>query len=285
VNWHTSITAYESALRAAAKSPRTIDLYSGYLKRASIALAPAGPWEVSTQQLEELLGAMTGSASGKKSMRVALGGFYAWGVSRGHLLVDPVAPLPTPRVRRGKPRPTPEGVLLDALERADERARLMLELGALAGLRAGEIAQVHHYDLDETDVLLVHGKGGKERYVPLASGHLCDAIRATSSWLFPNVQRGGHLTPNYVSNILSGLLEGPWTAHTLRHRFGTRAFAGSRDLVAVSELLGHASLDTTRIYVMMPDDHLRTAVEAAAQIGGSVRRPAGGPPVVPPLAA
>lgn len=55
-----------------------------------------------------------------------------------------------------------------------------------------------------------------------------------------------------------------WTAHTFRHRLATRAYAGTRDLLAVSELLGHSRPETTQRYVLLPDDALVAAVEAAS---------------------
>lgn len=266
MSWQSCITDYTISLRAAGIASTSITTYRHYLNYAADRLA-GEPWSVTTQQLERLLGSASGGASARKSLRSALGGFYRWGVKGGYVDVDPIAPLPTPKVPKGTPRPAPENVIRQALERADDRERLMIELGALAGLRAGEISRVHSDDLAD-DLLLVHGKGGKEREVPIGDGHLLDALRAADGWLFPNQQRGGHLTPNHVSKIMSRLLPAPWTGHTLRHRFGTRAYAGSRDLLAVSQLLGHSSTDTTLVYVRMPDDHLRAAVQAAATIGG-----------------
>jgi site-specific recombinase XerD len=55
-----------------------------------------------------------------------------------------------------------------------------------------------------------------------------------------------------------------WTAHTLRHRFATVAYAGERDLLAVQVLLGHSKPETTRLYVLIPDASLRAAVAWAA---------------------
>ena len=54
------------------------------------------------------------------------------------------------------------------------------------------------------------------------------------------------------------------TAHALRHAFATRAYRATRDLLAVQELLGHARPDTTRGYILLPEDALRAAVEGAA---------------------
>lgn len=265
MTWEQAIILYVKSLRAAGKSDATIVLYRHYLHVAADAL-PGSPWDVDAVALEDLLGSMEWGPSARKSLRTAVGGLYRWGRRRGYVAIDPAVDLPTVRVPKGRPRPAPEAVIAAALARAGERERRMIELGALAGLRAGEISRVHRLDLDG-DMLLVHGKGGKERLVPLAHGDLLTAIEGAEDWLFPN-RLGGHLTPNHVSKLLSRLLPSPWTAHTLRHRFGTKAYAGTRDLLAVSQLLGHASTDTTLIYVQMPDDHLRSAVLAAATIGG-----------------
>lgn len=279
MTWQYAIVEHVLSLRAAGLSAGTITTYRHYLNWAADRLG-GSPWGVSTRELERLIGTPEWGPAGRKSLRTALGKFYRWALQHEYVDTDPVAPLPTPKVPKGRPRPAPEGVIRDALERADTRERLMVELGALAGLRAGEISRVHADDLSG-DLLLVHGKGGKEREVPIADGHLLAALRTCDGWLFPNVQRGGHLSPNHVSKILSRLLGAPWTAHTLRHRFGTRAYAGSRDLLAVSQLLGHASTDTTLIYVRMPDEHLRTAVLAAARIGAVEPPPSGAEGSVP----
>lgn len=60
------------------------------------------------------------------------------------------------------------------------------------------------------------------------------------------------------------MLPDGWTTHTLRHRFATVSYAGTRDLLAVQELLGHSRPETTRGYVQLPQDALRAAVAAAA---------------------
>lgn len=267
--WTTAIIDWTLSLRAAGSSEATIVLYRHYLTFVSTELAGTPPWSVSTRQIEAVIGSVRWGPAAKKSLRTAIGSFYRWGLRAGHIDHDPAAPLPHVRVPRGRPRPTPEGILADALTRATARERLMVELGALAGLRAGEISRVHADDWDG-DMLLVHGKGGHERLVPIVDGHLSHALDTCSGWLFPNVQRGGNITPNHVSKLLSRLLPQPWTAHTLRHRFGTVAYAATRDLLAVSALLGHASTETTLTYVQLPADHLRSAVRAAATIG-SVR--------------
>ena len=261
--WERAIAGYLNSLRGAGRRPRTVELYRHYARLLAHGVAPPDPWTVTADDLATLIGNVEWGPSARKSLRTVVGGFYGWALVTGRIDHNPSVDLPRVRVPRGRPRPAPETVILDALERAEERTRLMIELGALAGLRASEISQVHRRDFED-GILLVHGKGGKDRHVPIPSGHLAAALRAAPGWLFPNEQRGGHLTGGYVSKVLSGALGEHYTGHQLRHRFGTKVFAVTRDLLAVSELLGHASTETTRIYVEMPSDHLRHAVEAAA---------------------
>ena len=101
------------------------------------------------------------------------------------------------------------------------------------------------------------------RVIPCGSA-IADEIRARpSGWVFPGVV-GWHLSADRVGVLMSRALPPGWTAHTLRHRFATRAYAGSRDLLSVQALLGHSSPTTTRDYVQLPDDALRAAMEWAA---------------------
>lgn len=261
--WHGAISSYTMAMRSQGLSEASIVLYRHCLRQAATHLG-GRPWSQTYGDLESLLGSRTWGPSARKSLRSALVGFYRWGARRGYVDADPAAELPGIRVRRGLPRPAPESVVLATLERADDRTRLMVELAVFAGLRAGEVARVHRDDLSG-DVLTVQGKGGKQRWVPIGAD-LQTAIASAPGWVFPS-PRGGHLTPNHVSKLIAQAMPEGWTAHTLRHRFGTRAYQGTRDLLAVSELLGHASTETTKIYVQMPMDHMRSAVAAAATVG------------------
>lgn len=112
--------------------------------------------------------------------------------------------------------------------------------------------------------LLIHGKGGKQRIVPI-SDTLAAAIRAQApagGWLFPNGE-GSHLTAEWVGELVRGVLPPDWTMHTLRHRFSSRAYRGTRNLRAVQVLLGHESIATTERYTAVDDDELRAAMTAA----------------------
>src|SRR5699024_6800613 len=114
--------------------------------------------------------------------------------------------------------------------------------------------------------LVVHGKGQRERMVPLTAGlalRLRARVHHTGGYAFPGSD-GGHLSPRWVGKIVTRLLPGEVTMHALRHRFATRAYSVDRDLLTVQRLLGHASPVTTRVYVRLPDDALRRTVQAVA---------------------
>lgn len=135
------------------------------------------------------------------------------------------------------------------------------------GLRRAEIAQVHSRDLVEDLAgwsLVVHGKGGRVRVLPLPGGLARELRRLPAGWAFPG-DDGGHLSPRWTGKLVNRLLTPPWTIHSLRHRFAARVWeASGADLFVVQELLGHASPVTTRVYVPVTGDKLRAAVEAVA---------------------
>lgn len=260
MSWDEAVREYSTSLRAAGRSPGTIRVHRHYLRH--VAARCRSPWTATTTDLTRALAVLDWSPETRKSARGAIASFYRWAVIVGHLERSPAGGLPSIRVPAGQPRPAPEQVLARALAGADHRTRLMLLLAAYAGLRCAEIAQVASADLVGT-TLYVRGKGGKTRVVPIMRDELLDEIRDARGPLFPG-RIDGHLAPGTVTKLLSEALPDGWTGHTLRHRFATRAYAGTRDLLAVGELLGHARPETTRRYVQLPDDALRAAVAAAA---------------------
>lgn len=259
--WDTAVSDWITAMHAAGRSPRTIRLYRCHLGKI-IRECPDGPDSVTPTDLRYILACGRWKPETRKSVRGTLGSFFRWAHGTGIVDVDPTRGLDTVRVPAGVARPIPEDVLHEALSHADERDRMMLMLGAYAGLRCMEIARVHSRDWDGSG-LYVTGKGGKTRYVPIVRIDLRRILTACSGYLFPG-QDGGHLSPGYVSKRLARALPGKWTAHTLRHRCGTVMYAGTRDLLAVGAVLGHARPETTLRYVRLPQDALIDAVRAAA---------------------
>src|SRR5699024_8223437 len=157
-----------------------------------------------------------------------------------------------------------------------DMAVLLLLYGC--GLRISEALSLTAGDAPEADeeVLLVTGKGQKQRQVPVlpivteaieSYRQACPHLLPPDGALFRAI-RGGPLRPRAVQarvQLLRGYLGLPDSAtpHALRHSFATHLLAGGGDLRAIQELLGHASLSTTQRYTAVDSGHLR-AVYAAA---------------------
>lgn len=264
-NWREPLRSWLTSLRAAGKPETTIYL-RGYQLRRFAAETGLDPWTATLDDLTEWQAGHGWGPETLRSFRAALRGFYNWAHLTGRISVNPALLLPSVIPPAGQPRPASEDMLRAALATAHPRERLMVEMAARAGLRRGEIARSRREDV-ERDIdgwwLRVLGKGSKTRRVPLSPALAAEIRRMPDGWLFPG-QINGHLSPPRVGELVSALLPETWTAHSLRHRFASKAYAGERDLRAVQELLGHAKVSTTQRYTLVPDGALRAAVNAAA---------------------
>lgn len=276
------IDDYADYLAACGSTPATIQLRRYYLRRLTTDLGP-DLLAIAPARLIVWLSRDTWAPETRKSARTSLAGFYRWAHLYGHTERDLSLLLPKVRVPRAVPRPVPAAIVTKALAEASDRDRLMLTLAAYAGLRRGEIARLRWADITEVPPLLtVSGKGGHQRIVPatpVVAKALAGEARLrevggfgtgwrfppdpTSEYVFPGL-RGGHIHPDTVQVALSRALGNGWTSHTLRHRFASQSYAGSKDLRAVQELLGHASPQTTQRYVAVSSEALLAAAMAAA---------------------
>jgi integrase len=255
--WSELLAAYVIEQRARGASTETIRTRMSYLRRWAAEHEPAAP----RVELVEWLAHPEWAPGTRKSAQGALRSFYRWAVLAGHLEVNPAAELDPVTVPRRRPRPAAESQVAAGKDAADPDTALMVELAAHAGLRRAEIARVRREDLTEDGKLYVRGKGGKDRVIPV-NPHTRRAIEARpAGWLFPG-RFSGHMHPATVQKHVKAAAG--VSPHPLRHRFATRAYAGTRNLFAVQDLLGHASPETSRVYVALADDALLEAVMAAA---------------------
>ncbi len=234
--------------------------------------ARAGGWsspdEVTGEGLVRWFSEQSWAAETRRSHRNTHRAFWSWWVGTGRGDVNHAEALPAVKATAGIPRPVDDMSYQAALRDAAPRVRLILRCAAEVGLRRAEIAQIHRRDLIQDLTgwsLIVHGKGGRPRVVPLPSG-LASAIREQVErfgWLLPG-DDAGHLSPRYVGKLAARALPEDWTLHGLRHRFATRAYALDRDVFTVQQLLGHASPATTRRYVALDTTGMRSTVERAA---------------------
>lgn len=255
------LEAYLAHLRAQGLAPSTLATRAGYLHRLAEHLG--GDLLAATPEaLVGFVGHDGWKPETRKSARASVRGFYTWAVESGLADVDPSRRLPSVKVPPGAPHPAPEDVLERALAVADREQRLMLLLGAFAGLRRAEIAGLHSTDVTPFG-LRVTGKGGRTRVVPLHPLLRAALADLPVGWLFPSPRIPGRpVTPHYVHDRLRPLL-GDYSTHALRHRFATRAYQrGGGDLFAVQQLLGHARPETTSRYCLVEADSLAAAVAA-----------------------
>lgn len=269
--WERAIDDWCEWLVSAGHSKDTRYLRRYHLTRFSKGVGEIGPWELTYDDVVKILARPNWSPETRRSARSSLTSFYRWGQASGRTTENPAALTPVVRIPSALPRPAPESVLRGALERADERERLMVSLAAYEGLRRGEVCKVHVGDIvqavDGTWELTVVGKGGKRREVPLtddiARRLRAEGAKSSNGYIFPG-QINGHLSPAYTGKLISHCMPPGWGAHTLRHRFASAAYAAERDIRAVQELLGHTDVRTTQIYTAVPADAKRRAVLAAS---------------------
>jgi integrase len=263
-DWTRAIADYLIAQRAAGAPPTTCGTRRQHLEHLARRVS-VGPWSLTGAELVAYAGAQDWMPETRRSRRTTFRSFYAWAVQAGHVEVSTALALPKVKAGQARPRPAPERVYEAALARSDDRLKLILRLAHDAGLRRTEIARVHSSDLFE-DLhgwsLRVHGKGARIRDVPLTPRLALELRTLPPGWAFPGSD-DGHLSPRWVGKLATVVLPDEWTLHTLRHSFGTRIYAHA-DLAVAQDLLGHASPATTRIYVQVPNERLRSAVLAAA---------------------
>lgn len=132
-----------------------------------------------------------------RSYRSALRSFYGWGRATGEIDSDPSRLLRKVPATIGIPRPAPERVISDALSASPARVWLMLMLGSRHGLRRGEISLVSTRDLrSDPDgwSLIVHGKGAKDRVVPLLDD-VARVIRDSPTLAWPSNSCTARMSP------------------------------------------------------------------------------------------
>lgn len=175
---------------------------------------------------------------------------------------------------------------LEAIENAEfksnaNRNKLIIKIIIFTGIRVSEALNLKRKDIAEDGelyVIRIRGKGNKYRVVMikrrLIEAHL-DAIAINyinkEGYLFIN-KKGTRLTQAYVSRIVeqilfkAGIRKEKNGAHMLRHTFATMLYKKQKDLVLVQEALGHASLNTSRIYTHFDSEKLKLAAQVAEEL-------------------
>jgi integrase len=271
--WEIAIGDWLTWLTAAGVSPATLRTRRGHIRSVARVLGAPAPAAVGETDLIGILGRPGQSNEHRRGLRASLRSFYRWLLITGQCEDNPAEALPHVVIGPPTAKPATDAIWRGILEAADERTALMARLACEAGLRRAEVAQVHSDDLiDDVDgvALIVHGKGGKQRTLPLTDAlglAITAALPAEGGYLFPG-QMDGHLSPQYVGKLVSAVMPPGWSMHKLRHRFATRGYLGTRDIRAVQEALGHASVATTQRYTAVSSAEVRRVSEAAGRSSG-----------------
>jgi len=282
----------------------TVQSYERDLRRYTELLAAGGKRDlgaVTAVDVAEFLAALrTGdeehpplAASSAARAVVAVRGLHAFARKQGLVPADPAREVRPPAL----PRLLPKAITVAEVERLLEAAgstedpdprvlrdRALLEFLYGTGARISEATGLDVDDLDHAasdPAVLLTGKGGKQRYVPVGSyaARALDAYlirgrpalaaaakRKASPGVFLNA-RGGRLTRQGAWGILREASDRSGNSdvspHTLRHSFATHLLDGGADIRVVQELLGHASVTTTQVYTLVTIDKLREVYAAA----------------------
>jgi integrase/recombinase XerD len=272
-------------------SANTLDAY-----RRDLADFSAGA-NIATADTDALRGhlgrlAKRGLAAASVARRLsAIRQLYRFLYSERHRSDDPAAVIEGPKRGRSLPKvlsvkqvddllaQAREGVKAEAKSEQLRAARLncLLEVLYATGLRVSELVALPEAAARRDQrMLVIRGKGGRERLVPLnqsarrtMTDYLAlrtDAKLDKSKWLFPSFGESGHLTRQHFARDLkelaaaSGLPPRLVSPHVLRHAFASHLLHNGADLRIVQTLLGHTDISTTQIYTHVVEERLKSLV-------------------------
>lgn len=258
------------------RSAKTLESYGFDLRSADAAL-PGGLMGATGDDIQNYLASLPDCASSVARHASALRGFYKFLMLEKIISENPTANLELPK----RSRPLPKFLSVDEIEllissagdiKNATRLRAMIELVYASGLRVSELCELPLTAI-LGDKLLIHGKGAKERIVPMHAG----AIAALQKWLavrddekskyvFPGGGASGHITRDGFFKILkkcavlAGIDPHRVSPHVLRHSFASHLLAGGANLRAIQTMLGHEDISTTQIYTHVMPEQLRETV-------------------------
>lgn len=269
------ITQFERHLRDLDRATSTVRAYVDVLTRLDREL-PYGLTAACTDELSDWIYIDGRSRATRSLYRTIVAGFFAWVTDPEDpdpadpvLDYNPARRLPKVTVPKGRPRPVPSAQQFDILARARQPYLDWFVLCFYAGARCVEVSRLDREDITEESVLL-RGKGDRDRYVPthprvwaLAQHLPAGAVARDAGGRRLNRQQVAHRGNHQLRTVLGypGV-----SMHRLRHTFLTGAYEACRDIRAVQELAGHASVATTQGYVAVSEATMRSAVASLRSV-------------------
>ena len=252
------------------RSQKTLASYESDLRLADGAI-PGGLLTATSDDIQRYLSTLPDKPSSIARKASALRGFYKFLMLEKIIPTNPTTNLELPKHNRTLPKFLTINEIELLISSAGDiktsiRLRAMIELLYASGLRVSELCELPMTGV-LGDKLLIHGKGAKERLVPMHDA----AIHALNKWLdvrgetdskfvFPSNGKSGHITRDGFFKILkkcavlSGIDPNRVSPHVLRHSFASHLLAGGANLRAIQTMLGHEDISTTQIYThVMPE--------------------------------
>ncbi len=285
--WVAALGTWERWLVARSAAPKTLRAYLADVTQLAewAGAHDLAPEDLDHKRLRQFAGVLSERGASKSTIARKLASarsFYRHLVDRGELEASPADLVTSPKRDQYLPRVLKEedvAALLDSIPAStplELRDRAIFELAYATGLRAEELTTLDMGDADfDAEELRVHGKGGKERVVPIGE----QAWRTLNAYLErgrPLLAREGDTGERAIFLSKSGRRLGTadlrrrlraWaqragmppgaTPHTLRHSFATHLLEGGADLRTIQELLGHSTISTTQTYTRVESRRLR----------------------------
>ncbi len=257
------------------RSTKTLEAYGRDLRMANQAIGNLS--SAGKSQLQNYLASLHETPASIARKTSALRQFYKFLAAEKMITENPADGLELPKKQKKLPKFLTEHEVELLISNAGDtrnavRLRAMLELLYASGLRVSELCELPTTAI-LGDKLLIHGKGAKERMVPMHNG----AQNALEKWLdlrgdenskyvFPSISKTGHLTRDGFFKILkkcavlSGISPNRVSPHVLRHSFASHLLANGANLRAIQMMLGHEDIATTQIYTHVMPEKLKEAV-------------------------
>lgn len=258
------------------RSRNTLAAYAGDLNHADAAL-PNGLLNATAADIQSYLAGGDVRPSSVARRASCLRSFYKFLMLEKIITTNPTTNLELPK----RTKPLPKLLTTNEIEllissagdvRTAVRLRAMIELLYASGLRVSELCELP-MTANLGDRLLIHGKGAKERMIPVHES----ARAALKKWLemrgdtdskyvFPSNSASGHITRDGFFKILkkcavlAGIEPARVTPHVLRHSFASHLLAHGANLRAIQTMLGHEDISTTQIYTHVLPEKLGAVV-------------------------
>ena len=260
------------------RSQKTLTAYESDLNQASEIIGDL--LKATDEDIQKYLAGLPDKPSSIARKASSLRSFYKFLMLEKIITKNPTVNLELPKRGRALPKYLSREEIELLISSAGDvknslRLRCMIELLYASGLRVSELCELP-LSANLGDKLLIHGKGAKERLVPMHEAaqdalHKWLNVRGEvdSKYIFPTNSASGHITRDGFFKILkkcavlAGIDPNRVSPHVLRHSFASHLLAGGANLRIIQTMLGHEDISTTQIYTHVLPEKLRDTVENA----------------------